>query len=168
MATAPSPFNPEQQKIFDAEVEKVFSRFPPEGRAAALLPVMHVAQRLIGWTPPESMAYVAQVVGVPPARVSEVATFYGMFYLQPVGKNHVQICTNLSCWLNGADKLVERTKARFGTEEFQPTADGKFSVCEVECLASCGTAPALRINDEYYENVTAEQLDSLLDGLARS
>lgn len=168
MATAPSPFSPEQQKTFDAEIEKIFARFPPENRAAALIPVMHVAQRILGWTPPESMAYVASVVGVPPARVSEVATFYTMFFLQPVGKNHVQICTNLSCWLAGADKLYERVKERLGTEAFQPTSDGKFSVCEVECLASCGTAPAMRINDQYYENVTAEQLDALLDELDRS
>lgn len=168
VATAPSPFTPEQQTIFDAECEKIFARFPKEQRAAGLIPVMRVAQGLIGWLPEEALTYVADVVGVPQTRVREVATFYTLFHLKPVGKNHVQICTNLSCWLAGSDKLYERVKERFGTEPRQPTPDGKFSVCEVECLASCGTAPALRINDQYYENVTAEQLDSILDELERS
>lgn len=168
MATAPSPFSPEQQKTFDSEIEVIFSRFPEESRAAALLPVMHVAQRLIGWMPENALTYVAEVVGVTQARVREVATFYTMFYLAPVGKHHVQICTSLSCWLAGTSQMFEGVKKRFGTEAFEPTADGKFSVCEVECLASCGTAPVLRINDQYYENISEEELHKVIDGLERS
>lgn len=168
MPTAASPFTPQEQKVFDAACEKLFSRYPPDRRSAALIPLLHGVQRLHGYLREDVMDYVAGVVGVAPRRVREVATFYTMFHLKPVGKNHVQICTNLSCWLAGADKLYERVRARLKTEPFAPTPDGKFSVCEVECLAACGTAPALQINEQYYENVTPEQLDAILDGLAAS
>jgi len=157
-----SPFTPDQQKVFDAQVGKIIARYPPERKSAALIPVLHVAQNIHGWLREDAMDYCAEVVGVPATRVREVITFYTMFHLKPVGKKHVQVCVNLSCWLMGSDKLVEHCRKNIGDEQFKPTADGAQSWCEVECLAACGGGPAAQINDDYYENLTVEQLDKVL------
>lgn len=163
MSTTASPFSPDEQKIFDAETAKIFPKYPEDRRSAALIPVLHLAQRLHGWLKPEAMDYCADVVGVPATRVREVVTFYSMFHLKPVGRTHVQVCVNLACWLAGSDKLVEKCQKQVGPQQFQPTDDGKLSWCEVECLAACGTAPAAMVNDKYVESLTAEQLDKELD-----
>ncbi len=163
MSATPSPFTPDQQRLFDTAVERIVTQYPPEHRAAALIPVLHTAQRLQGWLSGQAMDYCGDVVGVPHTRVREVITFYTMFHTKPVGKTHVQICVNLSCWLLGSDKLVETCKKRMGTKPLEPTPDGKFSWCEVECLAACGGAPAVQINDEYFEPLTVEKLEQLLD-----
>jgi len=155
-----------EQKVFDARVEKLAANYPPDKRAAALIPVLHAAQKLRGWLSPQTLAYVAGVVGVPPTRVQEVATFYSMFRLKPAGRHHVAVCGNLSCWLAGADKLHEHLQKRLGTRPFEPTADGLFSHAEVECLASCGTAPAVLVDERYYEGLSVEKLDAILDKLA--
>ncbi len=162
MPDTPSPFTPEQQAKFDAEVAKITSHYPPEQRVAALIPVLHVAQRLNGWLSAQAMDYCGDVVGVPHTRVREVITFYTMFHTKPVGKTHIQICVNLSCWLLGSDKLVDTCRKKLGTRPFEPTTDGKFSWCEVECLAACGGAPAVQINDDYHEPLTVEQLEKVL------
>ena len=153
-----SPFSNDHQKIFDERLSKILQRYPAERRSAALIPVLHVAQELHGWLKPEAMDYVADVLGVPGTRVREVVTFYSMFHLKPVGRKHVQVCVNLACWLRGSDKLVEVCKSKIGETQFQPTADGKLSWCEVECLASCTMAPAAMINDQYVEPLTPERL----------
>ncbi len=157
-----SPFTPEQQKVFDAKFAKITQRYPPERKSAALIPTLHVAQELHGWLKPEAMDYVADQVGVPGTRVREVVTFYTMFHLQPVGRKHVQVCVNLACWLRGSDKLVEICRQRIGEEQNKPTADGKFSWCEVECLASCTKAPGAMINDQYVEPLTPAALEAEL------
>lgn len=168
MAATASPFSPEQQSAFDAEAAKILPRYPEERRSAALIPLLMEAQRVLGgWLPPAALEHVGAVVGVPATRVREVATFYSLLHLEPVGQNHVQICTNLACWLMGSDKLVKVCKEKLGTRPYEPTADGKMSWCEVECLASCGTAPAARINEEYREGMTPEELEKELDALAR-
>jgi NADH-quinone oxidoreductase E subunit len=165
-ATA-SPFTPEQQQAFDAEVAKIVPRYPPDRRSAALIPVLHAAQRIHGWLKPETLAFVAGVVGVPLTRVQEVVTFYSMFHLKPVGRHHFQVCVNLSCWLGGSDEICATLKERIGPEQSTPTADGQFSWCEVECLAACGMAPAVQINDQYFESLTTAQLERELDARAR-
>ena len=157
-----SPFNPSEQKTFDEKTAKIFQRYPPERKSAALIPALHVAQELHGWLKPEAMDYVAEQVGVPATRVREVVTFYTMFHLKPVGKKHIQVCVNLACWLRGSDKLVEKCRSAIGEVQNQPTADGKLSWCEVECLASCTMAPAAMINDKYVEPLTPEKLDAEL------
>ena len=162
MSATASPLNPEQQKIFDAKVEQITARYLAERRSAALIPVLHVAQELNGYLSESLMDYCGEVVGVPATRVREVITFYSMFRLKPVGKNHVEICVNLACWLRGSDKLVEHCKQHIGEEQFKPTADGSSSWCEVECLAACGGGPAAQINDKYFENLTVEQLQQAL------
>jgi NADH-quinone oxidoreductase subunit E len=159
VSATPSPFTPDEQKRFDAEAAKIFPKYPPERRSAALIPILHLAQNLHGWLKPEAMDYCASVVGVPATRVREVVTFYTMFHLKPVGRTHVQVCVNLSCWLRGSDKLVDKCREKLGTAPFQPTADGRLSWCEVECLASCGTAPAAMINQDYFEGLTLDELE---------
>lgn len=162
MSATASPFTPEQQKVFDAEVAKIFPKYPADQRAAALIPVLHVAQQLHGWLKPETLTYVAGVVGVPETRVQEVVSFYGMFNRAPLGERHFSICVNLACWLAGSDDLVNRLKERLGEAQRQPTEDGRFSWCEVECLASCGTAPVAVVNGEYRESFSLQQLDAEL------
>ena len=163
MSAVASPFTAEEQKAFDARAGKILERYPEDRRSAALIPILHEAQNLHGWLKPEAMDYVAQLVGVPGTRVREVVTFYSMFHLKPVGRNHVGVCVNLACWLRGSDKLVEACRQRMGDTQQAPSADGSESWCEVECLAACGTAPALTINDRYYEGITAEELVAELD-----
>lgn len=163
MSTVASPFTAEEQKVFDAKVEEIFKLYPEEHRAATLIPVLHVAQNLHDWLKPEAMEYVAQVVGVPLARVREVVTFYTMFRLKPAGRTRVGVCVNLACWLHGSDKLVALCRERMGDTQRAPTADGAESWGEVECLASCGTAPVVLINNDYYESITPEQLTAELD-----
>ncbi len=157
-----SPFTPEQQQTFDADTAKIFAKYPPERRSAALIPVLHAAQNLQGWLAPKALDYVAEVVGVPRTRVQEVVSFYSMFHLKPVGEKHVQVCVNLACWLRGSDKIVDACKKHIGEQQMQPTADGKASWCEVECLASCGTAPAVMINAKYHEGFSVEELEQEL------
>jgi len=135
---------------------------------SALLPALHLAQgEHNGWLSDEVMAEVAEAMGLPPAEVRSVASFYTMFHRQPVGKHLVQVCTNLSCSLLGAGHIVEHVKRKLGIEVGETTADGQFTLLEVECLGSCGTAPMMQINDTYYENLTVERVDEILNQLAK-
>ncbi len=163
-----SPFNPEQQARFDAELEAALARFPPERSQAALLPALHAAQRELGWLSTETLSYVATRLKLWSTRVREVAAFYTLFRLKPVGTNHLQICTNLSCALLGGEKLLEQACTRVGARPHEISADGKFSVEPVSCLASCGTAPAMQVNDRYFdEKLTPEKLDAIISELER-
>jgi len=146
-----------------AEFERIAARYP--SREAAILPALHLAQREFGWLSDEAIAYVAELIGVPPARIEGVATFYTMYNRRPVGRYHVQICRNIACSLMGAEHLVERASRKLGIRPGETTADGKFTLSLVECLGSCGTAPVMQVNDDYYENLTAESLEAILDGL---
>jgi len=156
---AASLFSPDQQKAFDEKVARILPKYPADRRSAALIPVLHAAQEVLGWLKPEAMDHAAKLVGVPATRVREVVTFYSMFHLKPVGHTHVQVCVNLACWLRGSDQLVEICRRHIGEVQHQPTADGKLSWCEVECLAACTKAPAAMINDKYFEPLTPAQLE---------
>lgn len=135
---------------------------------SALLPALHLAQREHGgWLSDEVMAEVAQVMGLPPAEVRSVTSFYTMFNRQPVGKYLVQVCTNVSCSLLGAEHIVEHFKRKLGIEVGETTPDGLFTLLEVECLGSCGTAPMMQVNDTYYENLTVERVDEILAELVK-
>jgi NADH-quinone oxidoreductase E subunit len=134
---------------------------------SALLPALHLAQREHdGWLSDELMAEVAEVMDLPPTEVRSVVSFYTMFNRRPVGKHLVQVCTNLSCSLLGAEHIVEHLKHKLGTEVGETTPDGLFTLLEVECLGSCGTAPMMQINDTYYESLTVERVDEILTKLA--
>jgi NADH-quinone oxidoreductase subunit E len=160
---APSPFSPEQQKRFDAGLEKAVAKFPRERRKAALLAALHLVQDELGWLPEPAMAYVGHLLDVPPVRVREVATFYTMYRLRPVGRHHIGVCNSISCWAMGSEKVLRRCEERLGIRPGETTRDGQFSLEEVACLAACGGAPALLVNNfTYLEKVTAESLEGLL------
>jgi NADH-quinone oxidoreductase E subunit len=134
---------------------------------SALLPALHLAQQEHdGWLSDEVMAEVAEAMELPPAEVRSVASFYTMFNRQPVGKHLIQLCTNLSCSLLGAEHIVEHIKRQLGIVVGETTPDGLFTLLEVECLGSCGTAPMMQIDDVYYENLTVERVDEILHNLA--
>ncbi|HVN28175.1 MAG TPA: NADH-quinone oxidoreductase subunit NuoE [Candidatus Binataceae bacterium] len=148
-----------------AEYREVLTHYPAP--RAALLPTLWIAQREFGWISPATIEYIAQLMELPVSHVSAVVTFYTMFYQHPVGKWHIEVCTNLSCRLRGADQIVETIKQRLGIEVGETTADKKFTLGRAECLASCGTAPMLQLNhDRYYENLTPESVLKLIDELA--
>lgn len=140
----------------------------PEGRqASAVLPLLDLAQRQSGgWLPKTAIEAVAELLAMPVIRVFEVASFYTMFNLNPVGKYHLQLCGTTPCWLRGAAELKERCH-HLGIQEGGITEDGNFSLVEVECLGACVNAPVVQINDDFYEDLTPDQLENLLDKLAQ-
>lgn len=142
-------------------INGIRKQFPTE--QALLLPLLHEIQNEYGWVSREHMKDAAEFLNLPVSKVREVASFYTMYKLEPQGKVDVQICTNISCWLNGADKLVSCASKKLGVHAGETTADGKFTLSQVECLAACGTAPAMMINEDYYENLTEDSLLKILD-----
>lgn len=165
-APARSPFTPEQQKRFDEGFQRAVAKYPPERRKAALLPALHLVQDELGWLPEPAMAYVGHLLDIPPVRVREVATFYTMYRLRPVGRHHIGVCNSVSCWAMGAEKVIRSCSEMLGIRPGETTRDGHFSLEEVACLAACGGAPALLVNNfEYLENVTDEGLKSLIQRL---
>lgn len=130
-----------------------------------VLPALWMAQRQFGWISPEVMKYVAGLLDLPVSHVYGVVTFYTMFNTRPVGKYHLQVCTNVSCQLRGGDRLLEHACRRLNVRPGEVTDDERFTVTEVECLGSCGTAPAVQINDDYHENLTVERFDGILNEL---
>jgi NADH-quinone oxidoreductase E subunit len=147
------------------EYQDLLGRYPT--RQAALLPALWIAQREFGWLSEEAQAYVARLMELPPTHVRAVVSFYTMFHRKPVGRYLLDVCTNLSCRLRGADKIVDCIRGRLGIDLGQTTADGKFTLGSVECLASCGTAPMLQLNqDAYFENLTEASILKLIDELA--
>jgi NADH-quinone oxidoreductase E subunit len=153
-------FSSENEAMF----QRIVARYPV--KRAALLPTLWLAQGQWGYLSLEVMEYVAERLELKPAFVGSVASFYTMFYKRPMGRHHVQVCTNLSCALVGSDRILDCLRQRLGIEVGQTTADGKFSLDEVECLASCGTAPMMQINDDYWENLTPERTLEIIDRLA--
>ncbi len=152
-------FSPETMDAF----ERTVARYP--NREAAILPVLHLAQREFGYVSDEAVLYLAALIGVPAAQIEGVATFYTMYNRKPVGKYHVQICRNISCSLLGAEHLIDVASKKLGIRPGETTPDGTFTLSQVECLGSCGTAPVMQINDDYHENLTEESLGKILDGL---
>ncbi len=150
------------QKFYDA-MKKLEPRYP--NKVALLLPALHQAQDETGWLPPEVMEEIGLYIGIHPAQVREVASFYTMYNLKPVGKYHLKICTNVACALRGAEKLVEHCEKRFDIACGETTSDRRFTIMEEECLGACGTAPAMMLNDDYHENLDAKSLDRILDDL---
>jgi len=149
-----------------AEYRELLGHYPT--RRAALLPTLWIAQREFGWLSAGVQEYVAELMELPIAHVSAVVSFYTMFNKEPVGKWHLEVCTNLSCRLRGADHIVECLKKKLGIEVGQTTPDGQFTLGVAECLASCGTAPMLQLNhDLFYENLTEETTLKLVEELSK-
>ena len=152
-------FSPETLKKFEATV----ARYPK--KEAAMLPVLYLAQQEFGHLGPEAIEYVAALMGQAPARVRGVVSFYTMYNMKPIGRHHIQVCRTLPCALRGAEQVTSLLKKKLGIECGETTSDGRFTLSEVECLASCGTAPMMQVNDDYFENLTEEKISEILDGL---
>jgi NADH-quinone oxidoreductase subunit E len=150
------------QKFYDA-MKKLEPRYP--NKVALLLPALHAAQDETRWLPPEVMAEIGEYIGIHPAQVKEVASFYTMYNLKPVGKYHFKVCTNVACALRGAEEVVEHCEKKFGIQCGQTTPDKKFTLHEEECLGACGTAPAMMLNDDYVENLTPQKIDQIVSEL---
>lgn len=153
--------------IFTEKNEKQFqtvvARYPSDHKRAALLPVLWIAQRQWGYLSHEVMTYVAERLELHPSEVMNTATFYTLFNKEAVGQFHIQVCTNLSCWLRGSDDIVNTCKEKLGIDVGETTPDGKFTLNHVECLASCGTAPMMQVNDQYHENLSCDQVATMID-----
>lgn len=152
-----------------ALVRKIIARYPEGRQKSALLPVLHLAQaEFDGWLSPEVMDYVASLLSIQPIEVYEVATFYSMYNLKPVGHCLLEVCQTGPCWLRGADDIVAHLENKLGIRNGETTADGMFTLKTVECLGSCGTAPMLQCGADYYEDLTPEKVDAVLEKLRAS
>jgi len=157
-------FTPENKAL----AEKMIAKYPARRQASAVVPLLDLAQRQVGgWLPRAAMDYVAAVLDMAPIRVYEVATFYSMFNLKPVGKYLLQVCRTTPCWLRGADQLTETCQRHLGIGLKETTPDGKFTLVEVECLGTCVNAPVVQINDYFYEDLDPAKMEKLLDALAK-
>ncbi|HZL59934.1 MAG TPA: NADH-quinone oxidoreductase subunit NuoE [Stellaceae bacterium] len=143
------------------------AKYPPSRQASAVLPLLDLAQRQHdNWLPRAAMDVVADMLAMPRIRVYEVATFYTMFNLRPVGEHFFQICTTTPCWLRGSDAVVAACKKKLGIGIGETTKDGKFSLREVECLGACVNAPVIQVNDDFYEDLDGSSTEKLIDALA--
>jgi NADH-quinone oxidoreductase subunit E len=152
--------SPESEKI----VDELLTRYPT--KRASCLPVLHLCQRQNGWISPDVIDYVARRLELSTSEVKGVVTFYTMYHQHPVAPNVVWVCRTLSCELRGARAIQKHLEKRFGCGVNGTSKDGKFTLKTAECLAACGQAPMVQINDEYYENLTIESLDRLIDEIA--
>lgn len=143
--------------------EKYLPRYPT--KRAALLPALHMLQHEHGWISTQALAEVAEFLGINPAEALDTASFYEEYWLRPKGKYLIQVCRSLSCEICGSKQLTDQIRQKLHLECGQTTTDGKFTLIELECLGSCGTAPAMLINDVLFENVTAESLNQIIDTL---
>jgi NADH-quinone oxidoreductase subunit E/NADH dehydrogenase (ubiquinone) flavoprotein 2 len=156
-------FSPENLEAARAAIAK----YPPGRQHSAVMPLLDLVQRQEGWICRAAMEAVGAMLDMAPIRVEEVATFYTMYNLAPVGRFHVQVCTNLPCMLRGSDDVVVAARAALGVDFGQTTADGLFTLSEVECLGACVNAPMMQINDAYYEDLDAASTRRVLEALAR-
>ena len=158
----------------EAEIGKLIAKYPPGRHASAVLPMLYLVQRQMGrqtgsaWVPRVAMDAVAARLGMPPIRVYEVATFYAMFNTKPIGRYHLQLCTTTPCWLRGSDDVVAACRQATGIRGWHETsADGMFTMTEVECLGACVNAPILQVDDDFYEDMDFDRTLALLDALRR-
>src|SRR5512136_1460364 len=150
---------------FDAALPEILKRVPPDHKEAAMLAALRRAQEIFGWLSPGAQKLVADRLGAPATRAEEVATFYVMYHTRPVGRHVVEVCTNVSCSLAGGFDIFEHLKGRLGVENGGTTKDGRITLRQVECLGACGTAPAMLVDEEMYESVSAEKVEKILGGL---
>jgi NADH-quinone oxidoreductase subunit E len=149
-----------------ATVQRLIKRYPEGKQKSALLPLLHIAQaEFDGWLSPAVMDYVASILNIKPIEAYEVASFYTMYNLNPVGKCLIEICQTGPCWSRGSDDIVEHFEKKLGIKVGETTTDGQFTLKTVECLGSCGTAPMLQCGGDFYENLTNEKVDTLIEKL---
>lgn len=149
-----------------AEVQRIISQYPEGKQKSALLRVLHIAQAEFGgWLSVSTMNYVAELLKIKPIEVYEVASFYSMYNLKPVGKYMLEFCHTATCATSGVESLIDYTCKKLGIKTGETTADGLFTIKEVECLGACGYAPMLQLGKSYREHLTPEKIDSLIDEL---
>jgi NADH-quinone oxidoreductase subunit E len=148
-----------------AEFEALRARFPAGFESSLVLPCLRRIQEDRGYVADTDIDALVDYLGVPRIQIEEVLSFYGQFRRQPVGRWHIQACRNVSCSLMGAERVVQRLTERLGVAPGETTADGRFTLSTVECLASCGTAPVVMVNETYHENISPEKIDALLESL---
>lgn len=167
---APESEQPKSFKFTKANlkaIDEIVAKYPKGRQQSAVMPLLDLAQRQNkGWIPEAAMEEIARILDMPRIKVFEVATFYTMYNLAPVGENLVQVCTTTPCWLCGSDDIVKACKKHLGIEMGETTKDGKFTMIEVECLGACVNAPMVQINDDYYEDLTPDSVVEVLEGLA--
>lgn len=163
LSNAPFAFTAENETLAKQHVAK----YPPGRQQSAVMPLLDIAQRQIGgWLTEPAIRYIAGYLGMPEIRVWEVASFYTMYNLQPIGRHHVQVCTTTPCWLRGSAEIVQACGRHLGIRVGETTADGLFTLKEVECLGACVNAPMMQVGDEYYEDLTPETAVKVLKQLA--
>jgi NADH-quinone oxidoreductase E subunit len=168
----PRPFQQPASFVFSAEnrarAEAIVKRYPPGRQTSAVMPLLDLAQRQHGgWLPRAAMDHVAALLEMAPIRVYEVATFYSMYRLSPVGKHVLHVCTTTPCWLRGSEAVVDACRKTLGIGFGETTEDGAFTLLEVECLGACVNAPVLQINEDYFEDVTPQRAQELIEELRR-
>lgn len=156
-------FTPERLE----KAKEIIARYPKGKQKSALLPLLHVLQEQEGWTSPEGMDYVARMLDIQPIEVYEVASFYTMYHLNPVGKHVIEYCRTGPCCLMGGEEVYAHLKQRLGIDTGQTTVDGQFTLKEVECLAACGMGPVFQIREKYYMHLTNERVDEIIDELSK-
>lgn len=164
-------FTAKYKKLVKANIAK----YPKGRQKSATMPLLDLAQRQVaeegakanpaygGWIPRAAMDHIAEILDLPPAKVYEVASFYSMYNMAPVGKYLVQMCTTTPCWLCGSDAILKAAEEKLGIKMWETTKDGYFTLMEVECLGACVNAPMVQINDDYYEDLTPESMKEILD-----
>ncbi len=145
------------------KVEELRKRYPTS--QALTLPVLWLAQEQFGYISEETMKYVAKLLDVPLGHVLGVVSFYTMFHRDPKGKHHIEVCTNVSCMLRGSGRIVNHLEKKLGIKMGETSADKKWTLSEVECMGSCGTAPMFAIGEQYHENLTTDKVDEILANL---
>ncbi len=148
-----------------SQINTEIEKYPKDHARAAVMAALRIAQEEHGWVSPEIMEYVAELIGIEPIKVAEVATFYTMYDRQPVGRWKICLCTNISCKLRGSDAIAKHLFQRLGIKFGETTRDGRYTLQEVECLAACGNAPAALVGVEYHENLTPKRIDEILGSL---
>jgi NADH-quinone oxidoreductase subunit E len=158
---------PETTIVFTPErlekAKEIIARYPEGKQKSALLPLLHLLQEQEGWTPAEGMDYVAGLLNIEPIEAYEVATFYTMYHVKPVGKHVIEYCRTGPCCLMGGEEVFAHLKQRLGIEAGQTTVDKQFTIKEVECLAACGMGPVFQIRERYYMNLTNDRVDEIID-----
>ncbi len=144
------------------ELEEIKTKYPDT--RAALLPALYIAQREYGWLSPEAMQAVSSALNIPPAIVKGVSTFYAMFKHKPMGRHLIQLCTNISCMILGAETLLDLLKKRYGLEECGTTDDRRFSLVIMECIGGCDVAPVMLVDNDFYGNLNEERMVEILEG----
>ena len=147
--------------------ERIIKKYPKGYQASAVIPLLDLAQRQEGWVSKPAIEFVANMLEMPVIRVLEVATFYTMFNLSPIGKKHIQVCTNLPCLLRGSDEIVKCCKDKIGISFGETSKDKMFTLSEVECAGACVNAPVVEINDDYYEDLTYDLMSQIIETLSK-